>query len=120
VSLTRHCRALDCPRRVPDRVLFCQVHWRQLPPKYVQPIARNIEAPKGGTINDSQKVIGGTRAAVAYLAKKETKSGELKVVQSAAAPVTGRTSDGSSGVPGSGSTEPTGSGRLTRSGGFQN
>jgi hypothetical protein len=85
VGLTRRCRALRCPRYVPDTTLFCNVHFKQLPPKYLQPIANNRDVPSGGTINDAAKVVNGTRAAVNYLAGKEGKQQEQRTAAAAAA-----------------------------------
>lgn len=115
----RRCRALNCPRRVNDRVLFCNVHWYQLPPKYQQPIVTNQEAPAGGTIDDARKVANGIRAAVAYFARSEGKQEELVKAQAAAvsSPATGTTdqvdTSGGSGVASSGASGTTRSGRLS-------
>lgn len=112
---TRRCRALNCPRRINDRVLFCNVHWVQLPPKYQAPIVRNQEAPRYATLDDARKVISGTSAAVNYLARREGRKAALVEAQAQAAstPVTGTTdqvdTSGSSGVARVVS-EPTGSG----------
>lgn len=117
----RKCRALNCPRRVNDRVLFCNVHWTQLPPKYQRPIESNQEPPKYATLDDARAVTNGTGAAVAYLAGKEGQKTQLAQAQAAAAsaPATGTVASevdrsGRSGVASAGSAG-TGRSSTTRS-----
>jgi hypothetical protein len=98
----RLCRAIACPRHVDDGVLFCNVHWVQLPPKLVAPIAGNKEAPTQANPDASRSVISGTLAAVAYLAKKEGRARDLQTAKQtqAIAPAQG----GTTAVAGSGSS----------------
>jgi hypothetical protein len=104
----RQCRAVACPRRVDNRILFCNVHWPQLTPRLQQPIVDNREAPALAQLDTRARVLSGTAAAVQYLARKEGRGAQLKQAQAAAAstPATGvvaggtdtDTSGGSTGV----------------------
>jgi hypothetical protein len=109
----RLCRALECPRHVDDGVLFCNVHWNQLGPRYQAPIVSNQDVPPRGTPADAQAVASGTAAAVSYIARKEGRARSLKQAQSgqrsAPAPATDSTVD-------SGALDPTE--RLTRRKGY--
>lgn len=81
----RQCRAVACPRRVDNRVLFCNVHWIQLTPSLQQPIVDNQEAPALAVLDARVRVLNGTARAVSYLAKKEGRAREHKQAQAAAA-----------------------------------
>lgn len=85
MSLTRHCRALACPRRVAHTVLFCDVHFRQLPDKYRRPIYLNRDVPTRATISDAQRTVSATRRAITYLAGKEGRRQEYLQLQKEAA-----------------------------------
>jgi hypothetical protein len=106
--------------RVNDRVLFCNVHWPQLPPKYQAPIQSNQEAPRYASVDDARAVISGVGAAVNYLAGKEGRKQELAEAQAAAAsaPPIGTTSEevDTSGNPGVASVAGTTAGGSARGG----
>jgi hypothetical protein len=115
--LTRRCRALSCPRHVARQTLFCNLHFKQLPDRYRQPIARNVEVPLRATITDAHKIISGTAAAVAYLAGKEGLKTALAEAerQAASAPAIDPGGTGSGAV-----AQATGSGGSTRDIGRRN
>lgn len=117
----RLCRALDCPRHVDRAVLFCNVHWTQLPPKLQAPIITNIEAPGNAGIDAQRAVIGGVRSATAYLAKREGKGSAHAEALRAGSFAAGQGGDGGSGSGtaggaiaggGGGGIKDGGSGRL--------
>lgn len=75
------CRAAACPRKVGNHELFCNVHFRQLTPKLLSPIATNTEAPRNAPPEAFRAVREGTTNAVRFLAKKEGRATALKVAE---------------------------------------
>lgn len=73
----KKCRAVACPRRVDRNELFCNVHLRQLPPRLIEPIADNREAPNENDLERIRIVATATNEAVTYLAKVEGRAEDL-------------------------------------------
>lgn len=97
----RICRALACPRRVDERVLFCNVHWGILTPRLQAPITDNKEAPAGAGVGGARRVLSGVSDAVTYIARKEGRARGLKTAIQTAASDPGQ---GGAGGSGSGTT----------------
>ena len=93
------CRALACPQWINDRTLFCNTHWPMLPPKLQVPIAGNEEVGVAATLDVVRTVLSGVESAVAYIARKEGRSGSLDRAKKSASYLPGQGGVPSSSVP---------------------
>ena len=96
--MTHACHAIDCPKVVPPRMLFCGKHWRMLSKNAQAVIWREYRPGQERDKNPSARYLVAQAMVVAYVAGKDGKMSKDEIAEFIIARVKAVGMDGSEAV----------------------